>query len=337
MVKLQLAAFAAIAASALAGAGAAQVTPQPAEAELAVYARPQRLVQLPDGRRMNLYCTGRGAPTVILEGGWTTTTMWWRTIQARVAATTRVCSYDRAGYGFSDPGPLPRSAAPIARDLGLLLQAAGERGPYIVVAHSLGGLDARLFAVQHRRAVKGMLLIDPTVPGQVATMGAVSASYKADMDGLTMAVAKCAQGIVAGTIKPDTRESRPCVDPASKSLPDAINAAHRAQQLTAGYQRTAASELQSLDLSSREVEAGQRHYGAMPLIVMTAGKSNFNPDLPAAEQARLDAAWFALHGKVARLSRRGQHRLIADASHFIPKDDPDAVVAAIDTLVRETR
>lgn len=304
---------------------------------LAVYTRPQRLVTLPDGRHMNLHCTGQGVPTVLLEGGWTTTTLWWRTIQERVAASTRVCSYDRAGYGFSDAGPLPRSAAPIARDLGELLKAAGERGPYIVVAHSLGGLDSRLFAVQHRREVKGMLLIDPTVPGQVEKMGAASASYRADMDGLTAAVARCSQGIISGTIKPDTRESRACVDPASKSLPEAINAAHRAQQLMAGYQRTAASELQSLDLSGREVEAGQRLYGFMPLIVMTAEKSNLNPELPATEQSKLDATWWNLHEQVASLSRRGEHRMVAEASHFIPKDNPDAVVAAIDELVRKAR
>ena len=337
MIRSYLTALAALATFIPAGATLAQVAAAPAGDELAVYASPQRLVALPDGRHMNLYCTGKGAPTVILEGGWTTTTMWWRTIQARVATTTRVCSYDRAGYGFSDAAALPRSAAPIAKDLGQLLKAAGERGPYIVVAHSLGGLDARLFAVQHRREMKGMLLIDPTVPGQVQKMGAVSASYEADMNGLIGAVARCSQGIIAGTIKPDTRESRPCVDPASKSLPDTINVAHRAQQLTAGYQHTAASELQSLDLSSREVEAGQRPYGAMPLIVMTAGKSNFNPDLSPADQAKLDATWSRLHQQVARLSTRGQHRTVAEASHFIPKDDPDAVVAAIDELVRGAR
>ena len=333
MTKFRLTALAAVLGFPLSGASLAQVAAPVEGADLAIYARPQRLVALPDGRHMNLYCTGEGRPTVILEGGWTTTTMWWRTIQARVATTTRVCSYDRAGYGFSDEGALPRSAGTIARDLGLLLKAAGERGPYIIVAHSLGGLDARLFAVQHRREVKGMLLVDPTVPRQAEQMSVGLASYRADMEGFTSAVARCSQGIVAGTIKPDTRESRPCVDPVSTSLPQAINSAHRAQQLTAGYQRTAASELQSLAISSRQVEAGQRPYGAMPLIVMTAGKSNFDPDLSPAAQAKLDATWFGLHEQVARLSTRGEHRTVAAASHFIPKDDPDVVVAAIDELV----
>ena len=75
----------------------------------------------------------------------------------------------------------------------------------------------------------------------------------------------------------------------------------------------------------------------MTLIVMTAGKSNFNPDLAQADQAKLDATWFGLHDEVAKLSRNGRHRTIPEASHFIPKDDPDAVVAAIKELIRQAR
>lgn len=307
------------------------------EDDLVPYAAPQRLVTLPQGRRMNIYCTGSGGPTILLEGGWTATTLWWRQIQARVARTTRVCSYDRAGYGFSDPGPLPRSAAAIADDLDALLKAAGERGPFILVAHSLGGLDARIFADRHPQSVKGLLLIEPAVPDQLVQMGAVSAAYRASMVAMIDAVEACADGVIAGRIGPDTPESRPCIDPPGKSLTPAINAAHRASQLGAGYQRTAASELASLDLSGRQVAASQHSWGAMPLIVMTAGRSNFDPGLPPVEQERLDRRWWELHDAIARLSARGAHRLIADASHFLPKDDPDVVVGAIEELVEQLR
>lgn len=320
----------------IAGASIARPASAAVSAEaLEQFAKPQRLVQLPDGRRMNIRCSGEGPVTVVLEGGWTVTTLWWRDIQAKISATTRVCSYDRAGYGFSDAGPMPRTATAIAKDLDALLKGAGERGPYVMVAHSLGGLNARLFADRHRDAVVGMLLIDPTVPFQVAKMGAVAPSYRADMEGLTRMVTSCGNGVLSGTIKPDTRESRPCVDPASKSLPETVNAAHRAHQLTPAYQRTAASELQSLDASSREVAASQRSYRSMPLIVMTAGKANLNPDLPAKQQAELDATWHGLHAEVTKLSSRGEHRVLPDSSHMIPKDDPNAVVAAIQELVAE--
>jgi pimeloyl-ACP methyl ester carboxylesterase len=207
----------------------------PPEPDLSVYAKPQRLVALPDGRRMNLYCTGSGAPTVILEGGWTTNTIWWRGIQPRVAATTRVCSYDRAGYGFSGAGPMPRTAAVIAGDLEAMLKAAKIEGPYILVAHSLGGLDARIFADRNLGSVKGMLLIDPSTPHMVGRMDAAGPGYAADMNGMVDAVGKCADGVAAGTLKADNPASRACIDPPSKTLPAAINDARRAQQLSPGY------------------------------------------------------------------------------------------------------
>lgn len=314
-----------------------QIAPVTAMENLEAYAKPQRLVALGDGRRLNLYCTGIGTPTVLLEGGWTVTTLWWRTIQSRVSLTTRVCSYDRSGYGFSDPGPLPRSAAPIAADLRALLKAANVAGPYLIVAHSLGALDGRIFADQQPKAVKGMLLIDPTVPHQVERMGAASASYAADMARLIGAVAKCSHGILEGTIAPDTPQGRACIDPPSKGLSVPINTSHRAKQMTPGYQRTALSELESLARSSQEVETSRRSYGAMPLIVMTAGKANDNPDLAKEEQMKLDAAWWQLHEEIVSLSTRGSHVLIPNASHFIPKDNPDAVVAAIVELVGKSR
>ena len=311
-----------------------QQTPGP---DLTIYAKPQRLVMLPDGRRMNLHCTGKGAPTVILEGGWTTNTIWWRDIQPRVAATTRVCSYDRAGYGFSDAGPMPRTAAAIASDLAAMLKAAKIDGPYILVAHSLGGLDARIFADRNPKTVKGMLLIDPSTPHMDKRMDAASPGYAAEMNGMVDAVGTCADGVAAGTLKADDPASRACIDPPSKTLPAAINDARRAQQLSPGYQRTAASELRSIELSSNEVDASRRSWGAMPLIVLTAGQSNAGPDVPKDKQAKLDAEWWAMHDEAAKLSTRGEHRLVPESSHFIPKDNPDLMIAAIEELIRAAR
>ncbi|RYD55271.1 MAG: alpha/beta hydrolase [Sphingomonadales bacterium] len=315
-------------------AATSQQAPEP---DLSVYARPQQLVKLPDGRRMNLYCTGTGAPTVILEGGWTTNTIWWRGIQPRISATTRVCSYDRAGYGFSDAGPMPRTAGAIASDLAALLKAARVEGPYILVAHSLGGLPVRIFADRNMQRVKGMLLIDPSTPHMETRMDAASPGYAAEMSGMVDAVGTCAEGIAAGTLKADNPASRPCVDPPSKTLPAAINDARRAQQLSPGYQRTAASEMRSIELSSKEVDASRRPWGAMPLIVLTAGQSNAGPDVPKDKQAKLDAEWWAMHAEAAKLSTRGEHRLVPASSHFIPKDNPDLVVAAIEELIRAAR
>ena len=110
--------------------------------------RPGEIVQLADGRKLNFRCAGRGAPTVLLESGFGADSRAWSKVQPTVAETTRVCAYDRAGYGFSDPGPLPRDGAAIARDLDQALTQAEILGPFVVVGHSAGGLYARLYRTQ---------------------------------------------------------------------------------------------------------------------------------------------------------------------------------------------
>ena len=98
-----------------------------AEADLQVYLRPQIVAWLPDGRRVNFTCMGKGGPTTILESGWGTPSTSWHEIQPRLAKVTRVCVFDRAGYGFSDPGLLPRDSAAAVADLHNALKAAGPR------------------------------------------------------------------------------------------------------------------------------------------------------------------------------------------------------------------
>src|ERR1700677_4013035 len=125
-----------------AGALAADIAPNPA---LDVYLKPQTLAVLPDGRKVHFFCVGEGGPVAILESGWGTPTLGWRRIQGEFAKTTRVCVFDRPGYGFSDPGPLPRDSASGVADLHAGLKAANIQPPYVLVGHSLGGFDARLF------------------------------------------------------------------------------------------------------------------------------------------------------------------------------------------------
>lgn len=132
---------------------------------LEAYGRPQQLVDI-GGRRLNRYCLGHGSPTVILVGGLGASTFTWRKVHADLARTTRVCAYDRAGYGFSDPGPLPRDTRHLADDLAALIRAAPLRPPYVLVGASLGGMIVRLFADSHLRDVVRMVLLDPQIEHQ---------------------------------------------------------------------------------------------------------------------------------------------------------------------------
>ena len=110
--------------------------------------------------RLNIDCSGQGTPTVILESGSGGPSVDWLMVQLEVSKFARVCSYDRAGYGWSDSGPEPRSSQQIARELKQLLQAAGEKGPYVLVGHSMGGYDIRVYTGQYPNDVTGMVLVD---------------------------------------------------------------------------------------------------------------------------------------------------------------------------------
>ena len=122
---------------------------------------PGKLVAV-GGRQMHINCTDAGSPTVVMDaglGGWS---LDWSAVQPGIAAFTRVCSYDRRGLGWSEPGPAPGDAQRAVDDLHTLLANSGERGPFVVVGHSNGGLRAALYAHDYPREVAGLVLVDPT-------------------------------------------------------------------------------------------------------------------------------------------------------------------------------
>jgi pimeloyl-ACP methyl ester carboxylesterase len=121
-----------------------------------------------DGHSLHINCVGEGSPTVILESGLGATSVDWANIQPEVANTTRVCAYDRAGSGWSEPGPGPGDPQQIAAELHTLLANAGIDGPYVLVGHSFGGLYVRMYAYQYPNEVEGMVLVDSSHPEQSA-------------------------------------------------------------------------------------------------------------------------------------------------------------------------
>jgi pimeloyl-ACP methyl ester carboxylesterase len=119
-----------------------------------------------DGARLHVWCIGQGTPTMVLEPGLGRTSLSWAWLQPMLAKSTRVCSYDRPGLGWSEPLSGPRDGRAAARTLHKVLDAAGERGPYVLVGHSLGGAYARLYRDQFRDEVQAMVLLDAVQPGQ---------------------------------------------------------------------------------------------------------------------------------------------------------------------------
>jgi pimeloyl-ACP methyl ester carboxylesterase len=160
----------------LAGAGGIyEVGTQPADA--AMGAAPGRLVDV-GGYRLHLNCTGSGSPTVVLLNGLQETSPYWSRITPQVAASTRVCAYDRAGQGWSENSPHPADAAHVVADLHTLLENAGESGPFVLAGHSSGGVYALTYVARYRDEVAGMVLLDSASPHQVELMPSFTGQYR---------------------------------------------------------------------------------------------------------------------------------------------------------------
>lgn len=279
-------------------------------AAVAYWMVPQRLVRLPDGRRLNLYCTGKGTPTVILEAGFAATTWSWASVQPRIARTNRVCSYDRAGLGFSDPGAMPRDGRAIVADLRALLRAADLAPPYILVGHSAGAMTMRLFADPRFSNVAGLVLVDPSVEGQFAGQeAAVAARVAADE--------RCAVLAEKRQLPSEPRDGR-CARPHTGVSPRFARVLTAADRNPAHW-RTLASEYASIaGANSEALRATRASHGDLPVVVLTAGQT-----------AAAAPGWEMAHRELAARSTNGTQRTLPGASHNIMKDAPDAVVAAV--------
>jgi pimeloyl-ACP methyl ester carboxylesterase len=192
--------------------------------QIAPYLTPQRVVHMEKRRTINLVCLGHGSPTVILSAGLGNWSFDWRLVQPALAARTRVCAWDRAGYGFSSPSPEPQDIVLTTADLDRALQGAGIAGPYVMVGQSLGGLQSLRFTDLHRRSVVGMVLVDPEIPGRPALDDRLAPQFAALSrlleDRQVKQMQNCAAGLRGGTLKIDTSQFERCTaSPVPASFP----------------------------------------------------------------------------------------------------------------------
>ncbi len=287
---LLLAAHAAAAAPAATDADAVLLNPPPGD-----------YVNL-DTHRLYYHCEGRGKPTVVIDAGLGSSSLEWRAVQVELSAQTRVCSYDRAGYGWSDPGPSPRSTRQIAAELRLLLQRINERPPYVLVGHSFGGFTARYLASRYPDEVAAVVLVESSHPRQLL-----------EFDTATSA--------------------RHPLNPARF----ATDGSHgNAVAYAAGFlnsRRKAVfaqmDELNHFAQSAEEVtDAGT--LGAIPLLVVAR-------DLVGGEDREREREWRAMQGSLAALSVRGRLLVVPGAGHDMPLSHPSAVATAILDTLEELR
>jgi pimeloyl-ACP methyl ester carboxylesterase len=275
--------------------------------------------------RMNIDCSGQGSPTVILESGSGGPSIDWLMVQPKVAKFSRVCSYDRAGYGWSDSGPEPRSSLQIARELKQLLQAAGEKGPYILVGHSMGGYDIRVYTSQYSNDVAGMVLVDASHENQdVRAPESIRKWSQDDRKHPGWKKLKYFFRLHLGWARLT----------ADRDVPDFWPKAFREEEnfltLPTKHQFTAIDEDQVFSTLSAAQVRSAGNLGGRPLIVLTATRQDdIPPEIPPSDaQAEEDLWVHQLQPELARLSTHGK-QIIVDSSHEIPTEHPEAVISAI--------
>ncbi len=304
-------------------------TPDPA---LDAYARPAQLVDI-GGRKLNLRCSGSGTPTVMLESGATTDSLTWFKVQPLLARSTMVCSYDRAGYGFSDDGPRPRDIDADAADLHALIHAAHLARPVVLVGHSLGTNIVRRYADKHAADVAGIVLVDPP-PQRISEFSADWVKTDDEMHEKVIAFAtQCEQAASAGQLQKPTGELEKCIRPPDPNYPPALNAAIHAQKEKPPFWHTLISEFQTnMTLFEQPVSAKESH-GAMPLIVLTADSSF--ADAPPDGKSAMESAQQKTHKLIVATSTRGERRWITQSSHDMQFDQPQAIVTAVADVIEQ--
>lgn len=303
---------------------------------------PGRLVDV-GGFHLHVTCAGQGDPTVVFDAALGGSSLSWCLVQPQVAAWTRTCSYDRAGLGWSEAGPLPRTAGRIAAELRVLLDRADSPPPYVLVGHSFGSLVARLFAARHRADVAGLVLVDPAFPEdwiepneserrrmrravRLCRYGAVAARLR-----MAHLVASLAGGGASGLARAAAsfvsrrgfhREQEEILSPIQKLPPDE-RALLTWMWTQPRFFNALRNQIESIGLSAKEVIEAGESLENMPLVVVSA--TNPHPHHVAMQE------------RLARASSRGR-RLVATASgHWVPLDEPETIVAAVREVVGEVR
>lgn len=255
-------------------------------------------VTLEDGRVINLWCDGRRGPVIVFDSGWSADSRAWGRVMSQLSGSTRVCAQDRAGEGRSSPGPMPRDGEAVARDLHAALTRGSVPKPWVLVGHSLGGLNMRHFVRLFPEDVAGLVLVDPTSP-----------TVKGAFGGQIHRARGCVDSLKTGVIPPERPELARC------------KGEDKERSLAKWEARL--SEIRSVGTTTSEGLAAQGPGSlTMPLIVLRPGDP---ATLPPGTH---------FTDPLASLSTKGEARLIVRSGHMMMFDRPDAIATAVKDVLK---
>jgi pimeloyl-ACP methyl ester carboxylesterase len=281
------------------------------------------------GHLLHLNSTGTGGPVVILENGSGDFSFIWSLVQPEVAKFTQVVSYDRAGFAWSEPGPVPRSGQQIALELHTALQNAGIKGPYILVGQSFGGFLVRSFARYYPKEVTGMVLVEALHEDSRIIINNQPMRIREFASGRKLPAPQIGPyknpGEKTGSIVIDTT-----IEPPLDRLPDSVQRLQMWAQSQPVYRMAADSEMtwSPEDVANMYIHKGEAEYmlGNIPLIVLTRGSGGYDGRV---DSAALETERLKLQEDLAHLSGNHKHIIDKNSGHNIHLEDPQTVVMAI--------
>jgi pimeloyl-ACP methyl ester carboxylesterase len=292
---------------------------------------PGKLVDL-GGHRVHVHCTGKGPFTVVVEDGLGDFSSDWILVQNRVERFSRICTYDRGGYAWSDPGPKPRSYAQLNLELHDALNKLGERRPLILVGHSFGGGVVRNYASMYPSQVAGMVLVDTVQEDQRIPMGPRAGRVRDSAKGTPIPEPR--ENLLPSDKPNLSTAANPVekIEPPYDRLPPREQNLHRwAEQLPALNDAEDSQKEWSAEYMERLYERPKEaSLGAMPLIVLTRSEGyRKDLDVPAVE---LEAERLRLQAQLALLSSNGK-QIIVPGGHNMHLEAPQAVADAIQSVI----
>ena len=302
------------------------------------YPPPGRLVDL-GSHRLHLLELGQGSPTILLEAGLMSTVLSWSDLQRELSRSFRVVSYDRAGLGWSDLGPMPRTADRIVDELHAMLERAAIPPPYVLVGHSFGGLTMPLFAERYPEEVAGMVLVDPVAPAEwnppaeqdrkLTRIGATVCRRAAFLARiglirfvaflLTTSAKKPASYLVRLISRGTPDEAGSVSSPWFSALPANEKTMASVFWVQPKFALTIASQLENLPASAARVGQLDK-FCDKPVVILSART--------APEGRRKE------HAAMAGRLPLGDHVLAGNSNHWIMQEEPDLVIRAIEKVVK---
>ena len=316
-----------------------------------VYTRPGQLAAAGDGARLNFHCMGSGSPTVVMDSGWGDWAPAWAVVQPDIAKFTKVCSYDRAGYGFSEPGPLPRTTARIAAELHDALHAAGIPGPYVLVGSAFGGDHNRAFADLYMQEVAGLVLVDADASDLEP------AALRQEDDSGDLAYVKdltaCRAAVASGKPLPlmASMHGRPPANCAQQAFYRGLPEVSWSPELNAKLIEIAQSKVVMWDAIISEMQNMpddelwlQKHrtsFGARPIRVLTSGNhavGHLDTQRPTSlKHLKYEYDVALAQSEWLTLSTDAKQIFTSHSSEYIQFDQPEVVVDAVREVCEKSR